>query len=107
MELPVWMPGAPNAGTADCRKALREALEFRPLVETAQDALAWDRSVPSRHPAARASPTSGRRRCSRSGPRHTARGPTAPPTPWTSAEFGVPTPADRLSNAGEAPRFAR
>jgi 2'-hydroxyisoflavone reductase len=50
MELPVWMPGAPNAGTADCRKALREALEFRPLVETAQDALAWDRSRPESAP---------------------------------------------------------
>jgi 2'-hydroxyisoflavone reductase len=50
MELPVWMPGAPNAGTADCRRALRAGLEFRPLVETAKDTLAWDRSRPESAP---------------------------------------------------------
>jgi 2'-hydroxyisoflavone reductase len=50
MELPVWMPGAPYAGTADCRKALRDGLEFRSLVETARDTLAWDRSRPESAP---------------------------------------------------------
>ncbi len=50
MELPVWMPGAPDAGTADCRKALCDGLEFRPLVETVQDTLAWDRSRPESAP---------------------------------------------------------
>ncbi len=50
MELPVWMPGAPDAGTADCRKALRHELEFRPLVKTVQDTLAWDRSRPESAP---------------------------------------------------------
>ncbi|MFL5963756.1 MAG: epimerase [Gaiellaceae bacterium] len=50
MELPVWMPGAPDAGTADCRKALRDGLEFRSLVETARDTLDWDRSRPESEP---------------------------------------------------------
>ena len=50
MELPVWMPGSANAGTADCRKALRDGLEFRPLAETVQDTLAWDRSRPETAP---------------------------------------------------------
>ena len=50
MELPVWMPRAPYAGTADCTKALRDGLTFRPLAETAADTLDWDRGRPASEP---------------------------------------------------------
>lgn len=50
MELPLWLPGAPeNAGFSaiDFRRALAAGLTFRPLAETVRDTLTWDRSLPA------------------------------------------------------------
>lgn len=44
MELPLWIPDAVQA--VDCSKALTDGLVFRPLDETVQDTLAWDKSRP-------------------------------------------------------------
>ncbi len=47
MELPLWMPGAPGAASADCRRALAAGLAFRPLADTVRDTRAWDASRPA------------------------------------------------------------
>jgi 2'-hydroxyisoflavone reductase len=46
-ELPLWIPAAHN-GIFEVRndKALQAGLTFRPLVETVQDTLRWDRGRP-------------------------------------------------------------
>jgi 2'-hydroxyisoflavone reductase len=46
LELPLWLPGAPGAAAADCRRALAAGLAFRPLAETVRDTRAWDAARP-------------------------------------------------------------
>jgi 2'-hydroxyisoflavone reductase len=50
MELPLWIPesNAEMAGFLRCssEKAIRDGLTFRPLAETVEDTLVWDRTRP-------------------------------------------------------------
>jgi 2'-hydroxyisoflavone reductase len=60
VELPFWMPDVPDEGEAEglnryffhvnCQKAIASGLKFRPLIETARDTLAWDRTRPQDAP---------------------------------------------------------
>jgi nucleoside-diphosphate-sugar epimerase len=54
-ELPLWLPGSEHAGMAraDISRALAAGLTFRPLGETIEDTLAWDRTVPGERPTLR------------------------------------------------------
>jgi 2'-hydroxyisoflavone reductase len=54
-ELPLWLPGSEHAGMAraDISRALAAGLTFRPLEETIDDTLAWDRTVPGDRPTLR------------------------------------------------------
>ncbi|MFZ5817144.1 MAG: NAD-dependent epimerase/dehydratase family protein [Bacillota bacterium] len=47
--LPLWIPGPGGAGlmNVDVSRALAEGLRFRPLGQTIQDTLAWDRTRPA------------------------------------------------------------
>jgi 2'-hydroxyisoflavone reductase len=53
-ELPLWLPREHAALLAiDCRRAIEAGLSFRPLVETIEDVLDWDRATAAgREPAA-------------------------------------------------------
>lgn len=49
-EMPLWIPKEYERGAfqaANCDKAIRAGLKFRPLSETILDTLAWDRSRPA------------------------------------------------------------
>lgn len=60
VELPFWLPDVPDTPEdeganayffhVNCDKALAAGLSFRPLVETARDTLAWDRTRPQDAP---------------------------------------------------------
>ncbi len=48
MEMPIWVPGAENAGfmAIDCRKAISQGLTFTPVSKTARDTMDWVKTRP-------------------------------------------------------------